>query len=58
MYYESQIVPQNYPEALKWFRKAAEKGDTRAQVKLGHMYYFGQGIPKRYDGSGVRWSNV
>ena len=37
---------KDYTEALKWFRKAADQEDTRAQVLLGVMYYHGQGATK------------
>jgi TPR repeat protein len=40
-------VAQDYAEAARWFRKAAEQGDaTEAQFRLGHMYYQGQGVPQ------------
>ena len=39
-------VPQNYAEALKWYRKAAEQGDVDAQIQLGFMYDAGIGVPK------------
>ena len=32
MYYDGKTVPQNYPEATKWFSKAAEQGDAEAQT--------------------------
>ena len=32
-------VPQNYPEAIKWYRKAAEQGDSEAQHDLGMLYH-------------------
>jgi TPR repeat protein len=37
-------VPQNYPEAAKWFRKAAEQGYANAQYALGVCYYIGYGV--------------
>jgi len=33
----------DYATAFKWYRKAAEQGQTEAQFKLGQMYYKGQG---------------
>ena len=36
-------VPQNYAEALKWYRLAADQGDADAQYNLGVMYANGQG---------------
>jgi len=35
----------DYDTALQIWRRLAEKGDTRAQHKLGLMYAKGQGIP-------------
>ena len=37
MYHEGQGVPQDYAEAVRWFRKAAEQSKARAQDKLGVM---------------------
>jgi len=41
-------VPQDYAEAAKWYRKAAEQGDANAQSNLGIMYAKGQGLPQNY----------
>ena len=35
MYAKGQGVPQDYTQALIWYRKAAEQGDVRAQFGLG-----------------------
>jgi TPR repeat protein len=35
---------QDYAEAVKWYRKAAEQGDVKAQSNLGVMYASGQGV--------------
>ena len=35
MYAKGQGVPQDYAEAVKWFRKAADQGDASAQYNLG-----------------------
>lgn len=35
-----------YTEAVKWYRKAAEKGYAPAQYNLGNMYRYGKGIAK------------
>ncbi len=34
MYYFGRGVPQDYSEAVRWYRKAAEQGDVRAQESL------------------------
>ena len=37
-------VPQNYDEAAKWHKKAAEKGHALSQVNLGLYYQVGIGV--------------
>jgi len=37
-------VAQDYGEALRWSRPAAEQGDARAQGLLGAAYFFGRGV--------------
>ena len=39
-------MSKNYSEAIRWYRKAAEKGDSVASFNLGLMHYRGQGISK------------
>jgi len=39
-------IPNDYPEALKWFKKAADQGDPSAQFMLGEMYAQGLGVSK------------
>ena len=46
MYYDGDGVPQDYAEAMKWYRKAAEQGHAYAQNQLGAMYNDGDGVPK------------
>ena len=41
-------MPQDYAEAAKWYRKAAEQGYAEAQYFLAFMYSLGRGrIPTR-----------
>ena len=49
-----QGVPQDYAEAVKWYRLAAEQGDAVAQYNLGVMYDNGQGVPQDY-AEAVKW---
>src|SRR5450432_2769644 len=37
-YFSGQGVPQDYAEAMKWYRKAADQGDAPAQYNLGVGY--------------------
>ena len=46
MYKEGRGVPQDYAEALKWYRKAAEQGDGLAQTHLGNIYLNGFGVAR------------
>jgi len=49
MYAKGQGVPQDYKEAFKWYRKAAQQGDAGAQFNLGKCYLLGEGgMPKDY----------
>jgi uncharacterized protein len=41
-------VPQDYAEAMKWYRLAAEQGHTKAQFTLALMHLHGQGVPVNY----------
>ena len=41
-------MPQDYDEALRWYRKAAEQGDDRAQFELGWAYADGKGVPQDF----------
>ena len=69
MYDKGQGVPQDYAEAVKWYRKAAEQGNAKAvksyrkaaeqgnaeaQFNLGLMYDKRQGVPQNY-AEAVKW---
>jgi TPR repeat protein len=43
-YLGHKSFPQNYKNALKWFTKAAEQGDSDSQILLGLMYENAQGV--------------
>ncbi len=42
------IIPQDYEEAIRWYRAAAGQGYAKAQDSLGTMYYYGLGVPQDY----------
>jgi len=46
MYSHGMGVTQDYAEAAKWYRKAADQGHASAQYYLGLMYYQGEGVSK------------
>ena len=47
-YYSGKGTPQNYKQALKWFKASAEKGNSNAQSALAVMYYRGEAITQDY----------
>jgi hypothetical protein len=42
-------VAQDWNEALKWYRKAAEQGDRNARNRLASAYFSGDGVPVDYE---------
>jgi TPR repeat protein len=48
MYEKGQGVPQDYAEAMKWYRKAADQGYAHAQWSIGGMYFEGNGVQQNY----------
>ena len=54
MYYNGEGVPQDYVEAVRWYRLAADQGFAAAQLNLGVMYDRGGGVPQDYV-EAVRW---
>jgi TPR repeat protein len=53
-YLDGKGVPQDYAQAMAFFRKAADSGYDIAQFKLGEMYRLGQGVAPDYSEAG-RW---
>lgn len=47
-------MPQDYAEAAKWTRRAAEQGNVTAQENLGVAYDRGHGVPQDF-AEAVRW---
>ncbi len=44
----------DYETALNEWRPLAEQGGALAQHNLGHMYYYGKGVPQNYKAT-VKW---
>ena len=53
-YFGTNGKRKDYSEAVKWFRKAAEKGYASAQCYLGICYRDGEGVSKDYS-EAVKW---
>jgi TPR repeat protein len=45
LYAAGKGVPQDYNQAVEWYRKAAEQGVPAAEYNLGVIYANGQGVP-------------
>jgi hypothetical protein len=43
-YLKGEGVPQDFTEAVQWFRRAAEKGHRDAQLNLAERYSLGEGV--------------
>ncbi len=54
MYGKGLGVPQDYADAVKWYRKAAEQGMADAQYNLGLKYDNGLGVPQDY-AEALKW---
>jgi TPR repeat protein len=52
MYHDGAGLPQNYAEAIKWYRKAADLGFAEAQFNLGIVYEFGT---LQNDAEAIKW---
>jgi TPR repeat protein len=52
---DTAYAAKNYAEALRHYRKAAERGDAAAAYSIGRLYHRGQGVA-RDDAEALRWS--
>jgi hypothetical protein len=50
-------IGPNKLEALKWFRRAADQGNTDAQDSLSSILYFGEGVPHNYV-EALKWTTL
>ncbi len=48
MYDKGRGVPQDYKQAVKWYRLSAEQGNADAQFNLGQMYRRAEGVSQDY----------
>lgn len=51
---EGDGVAQDYAEAARWYRRAAEAGHVLAQRNLGFLYASGKGVPRDF-AEAERW---
>ena len=57
-YSKGQGVPLSYSNAVKYFRKAADKGFADAQYNLGVCYYHGYAVAKSEHEAAKWWSRA
>ena len=57
MYEQGKGVPQDYKEAVKWYRKSAEQGLADAQSMVGVCHADGLGVAKKPI-EGYPWYNI
>lgn len=57
IYANGDGVEQNYQEAVKWLRLAAEQGSSAAQATLGGLYSVGDNVPQDYN-EALKWSRL
>ena len=51
MYDKGHGVDEDNVEAVKWYRKAADQGDAKAQYSLSGMYIEGRGVRQYHIGA-------
>lgn len=44
-FYEGQLHPQDLPQALHWYEQASLQGHAGAQLRLGLLFWHGEGVP-------------
>lgn len=54
-HYYGKAVQQDYAEAAKWYRLAADQGLVAAMASLGYLYERGEGVPQD-DDEAVKWT--
>jgi TPR repeat protein len=54
VYFNGEGVPQDYAEASRWYRLAADQGLAESQHMLGVMYDRGEGMPQDFS-KAVKW---
>lgn len=53
-YYHGRGVPQDYAEALCWYRKATDQGTAKAENAMALMYSHGLGVSQD-NAEALRW---
>ena len=48
---------EDFSQSVLWYKKAAEQGDTKAQLNLAVMYDSGEGVPENFV-LAYKWANL
>ena len=56
-YQLGNALPQDYAQAVAWYRQAADQGNAIAQFNLGIAYANGRGVPQDYV-EAHKWHNL
>ena len=56
-YYGGESVPQDYAEAVRWYRLAAEQGYAQAMLGLTFQYALGEGVQRDFVKAHM-WANL
>ena len=48
MYIKGHGTPKDMKKTMEWYRRAAEKGNAKAQTYFGWIYKAGQGVFRDY----------
>lgn len=54
----TNVTPIDYEKALVWYLKAADRGNSRAMVDIGAMYYRGFGVVQSYTDAQTWWEKA
>jgi TPR repeat protein len=57
LYGNEKSIPQDYQQALRWFRLASNQGNASALITLGIMYEHGYGVTQDFV-QAHKWYNV
>ena len=55
VYKSGKVVLQDYAEAVRWYKLAAQQGYAPSQSQLGNMYEKGQGVFKKDYAEALKW---
>jgi hypothetical protein len=55
LYYSGQGLPQDYRQAMTWYRKSADRRNTSSMCCIGALYASGKGVAQDYQQAMTWW---